>query len=118
MGDHGLFPAGMSMGFFLLCLAVAYVYMALAMQTIAQKTNTANGWMAWVPIANLILMLNIAKKPIWWIILMLIPIVNIIVVILVWMGVAEARGKPSWWGILIVVPVVNLIVPAYLAWSD
>jgi hypothetical protein len=117
MGDHGLFPA-MSIGFVLVCLAVGYVYVALALQTIAQKTNTANGWLAWIPIANIILMLNIAKKPIWWIILFLIPFVNLVMAILVWMGIAVARGKPNWWGILIIVPVMNLIVPGYLAWSD
>jgi hypothetical protein len=44
--------------------------------------------------------------------------INIVMIILVWMGVAEARNKPSWWGILIIVPIVNLIVPGYLAWSD
>ena len=44
--------------------------------------------------------------------------INIVMIILVWMGVAEARNKPSWWGILIIVPIVNLIVPGYLAWSN
>jgi hypothetical protein len=118
MGDHGLFPAGMSIGFVLACFLVGYIYISLALQTISEKTNTANGWLAWIPIANIILMLNIAKKPLWWIILFLIPLVNIVMAILVWMGVAEARSKPSWWGILIIIPFVNLIVPGYLAWSD
>jgi hypothetical protein len=95
-----------------------YVYMALAIQTIAQKTNTENPWMAWIPIVNMILILNIAKKPIWWILLFLIPLVNIVISIIVWMGVAEARNKPNWWGILILVPLVGLIVPGYLAWAD
>jgi hypothetical protein len=95
-----------------------YIYMALALQTIAVKTNTANPWLAWVPIANAILMLQIAKKPLWWIILFAIPIVNIVIVIMVWMGVAEARQKPNWWGILAIVPLVNMVVPGYLAWSD
>ncbi len=118
MGDHGLFPAGMSIGFVLVCFLVGYIYISLALQTISEKTNTANGWLAWIPIANIILMLNIAKKPLWWIILFLIPLVNIVMAILVWMGVAEARSKPSWWGILIIIPFVNMIVPGYLAWSD
>ncbi len=118
MDQRGLFAGGMSIAFVLVCFAVGYVYVSLALQTIAQKTNTANGWLAWIPIANIILMLNVAKKPIWWIILFLIPIVNIVMAILVWMGVAVARGKPNWWGILIIVPLVNLIVPGYLAWSD
>ena len=104
--------------FFWVFLLALYVYTALAVQTIAQKTNTENPWLAWIPIINIILLLNIAKKPIWWIILCLIPLVNIIIFIIVWMAVAEARNKPNWWGILLIVPVVGLIVPGYLAWSD
>jgi len=110
--------AGSILTIVLACGLAAYVYMALALQTIAVKTNTANPWLAWVPIANAILMLQIAKKPLWWIILFAIPIVNIVIVIMVWMGVAEARQKPNWWGILTIVPVVNIVVPGYLAWSD
>ncbi len=95
-----------------------YVYWALATQTIANKTNTENGWFAWIPILNVILWLNIAKKPIWWIILFLIPIVGIVMMVITWMAIAEERNKPNWWGILLIVPVANLIVPGYLAWSD
>lgn len=95
-----------------------YIYFALALQTIAQKTNTPNAWFAWIPLVNVVLMLTIAKKPLWWLLLFLIPIVNIVVSVLVWMAVAEARNKPNWWGILTLVPVANLIVPGYLAWSD
>jgi hypothetical protein len=114
-------PTALLGGFlFIFCivLLVAYVYHALALQTIATKTNTENGWLAWIPIANLILMLNIARKPIWWIILFFIPLVGFVMLVLVWMGIAEARNKPNWWGILIIVPVANVIVPGYLAWSD
>ena len=105
------------MVFLVIGLAV-YIYIALALSTIAKKTNTENPWLAWIPIANIVLMLNIAKKPIWWILLCLVPLVNIVIYIILWMAIAEARGKPNWWGILIIVPVVGIIVPGYLAWSD
>jgi len=118
MDERGGIFAAMFGGTFLLFLAIGYIYMALALMTIAKKTNTENGWLAWIPIANIILMLNIAKKPIWWIILFLIPLVNIVIAVMVWMGIAEARQKPSWWGILIIIPVINIIVPGYLAWAD
>ncbi len=95
-----------------------YVYVSLALQTIATKTGTANEWLAWIPIANLFLMLSVAKKPMWWFLLFLIPLANVVVAIMVWMAVAEARGKPNWWGILMIVPLVNLVVPGYLAWAD
>ena len=113
--------AGLGMGilFFFILIALAfYVYVSLALQTIAAKTNTENGWLAWIPIANVFLMLSIAKKPMWWFLLFLVPLVNIVMAIMVWMAMAEARGKPSWWGILTIVPVANLVVPGVLAWSD
>jgi hypothetical protein len=97
---------------------VFYIYGALATQVIARKTNTEDGWMAWVPIANLILWAKIAKKPVWWGIVCLVPLLGIVFMIMLWMGIAEARNKPNWWGILLIVPVVNLIVPGYLAWAD
>lgn len=56
--------AGTFFMFFLVFGVAAYVYVALALSTIATKTNTENGWLAWIPIANLILMFNIAKKPV------------------------------------------------------
>ena len=110
--------AGSFLMLFFIFFLIMYVYTALALQTIAQKTNTENGWLAWIPIANVILMLNIARKPIWWILLCLIPIVSIVMFVLIWMAIAEARNKPNWWGIMVIVPVMNVIMPGYLAWSD
>lgn len=95
-----------------------YAYFAYSLMLIAQKTNTDNGWFAWVPLLNVVLLFNIARKPIWWLLLLLIPIVNIVIVALVWMGVAEMRNKPGWWGLLIFVPLVNLALPGMLAFMD
>ncbi len=117
-GAAALAGVGIMMVVFFLIFAALYVYFALAFSTIAKKTNTPNAWWAWVPILNIVLLVNIAKKPVWWVILFFVPIVSIVVAIIVMMAVAEARGKPNWWGILMIVPVVNLIVPGYLAWVD
>jgi Family of unknown function (DUF5684) len=104
---------------FLLFLALAgYVYFAIVISTIAAKTNHDNRWMAWVPILNVILLLNIASRPLWWFLLFLIPFVNIVIMVIVWMGVAKARNKPDWWGVLMIVPIANLIVPGVLAFAD
>jgi membrane-associated HD superfamily phosphohydrolase len=104
----------LSVGF----IVAFWVYFALALQTIADKTNTANSWLAWIPIANLFLMLSVAKKPMWWFILFLIPLVSLVMLVIVWMTIAEARGKPNWWGIMMIVPLANFVVPGYLAWAD
>lgn len=102
----------------LVVFLIAYIYMGICFQKIAEKTNTENPWWAWVPILNIFLMLKIARRPLWWIILLFIPLVNIIIAIVVFMAIAEARGKPSWYGILIIVPLVNIFLPGYLAFSD
>src|SRR4029077_15636903 len=103
---------------FFLFLSVIYVYTSLALMTIATKTNTQNGWLAWVPLATIFLLLNIAQKPACGFILCLFPLVNIVIFIIIWMAIAGARHKPNWWGILMIVPVLGMFVPAYLAWSE
>src|SRR5947208_11887236 len=101
---------------FLVFAPAFYVYMALALQTIADKTKTENSWLAWIPIANIVLMLKVPKKPIWWIVLFFFPVFNIFFIFIVWLALAEARGKPSGWGFRMIVPVPNLIIPGVLVW--
>ncbi len=48
---------------------------------------------------------------------MLVPFVNLIIFILIWMDIAKILGKPAWLGILILVPFVNLAMMWYLALS-
>ena len=95
-----------------------YVWIALCLYIIAKKTNTENPWMAWIPIANVILACQIAGKPWWWIFLFFIPIVNIVLGIIVMWKICEVRGKPGWLGILMIVPIANLIIPGILAFTD
>ncbi len=51
------------------------------------------GWASLIPIYNLVIMLQIIKKPTWWIILYFIPIVNIIIALIVVHKLSEAFGK-------------------------
>ena len=51
------------------------------------------GWACLVPIYNVIVMLEIAGKPLWWIILCFIPVVNLIPAILVPIGIAKNFGR-------------------------
>jgi hypothetical protein len=57
------------------------------------------GWAAIVPIYNGIVMLQIAKKPIWWIVLFLIPIVNFVIGILVAIEIAKKFKQGVGFGI-------------------
>jgi hypothetical protein len=96
---------------------IFYIYFAIALQAIAGKTGTANGWWAWIPILQIVLSLKIARKPMWWLILCLVPFLNWVMLVLVWMGIAKVRNRPSWWGILVLVPIANFVILGILAWS-
>ena len=95
----------------------SYVFFAVCLQIIANKTNTERGWLAWIPIANVYLMCKVAEKPWWWLLLCFIPIANVVFMVILWMNIAEARDKKRWLGILMIVPIANYVVPGYLAFS-
>ena len=114
-------------GFFAVFLVIAllmYVYSALVLMAISKKTKTENGWLAWIPIANVWLMIQLAEAPWWTIFALFLPIVPIlgglalmVITVWWWWKIAERLGKPGWFGILIPVPVANLIVMGILAWG-
>ena len=51
------------------------------------------GWTSIVPIYNIVVMLEIVGKPLWWIILMLIPFVNIVVWFIIAHSLSRSFGK-------------------------
>ena len=57
------------------------------------------GWAAIIPIYNIVVVLRVAGKPLWWIILLIIPLVNIIVWIIVSVAIANNFGRGTLFGI-------------------
>ena len=57
------------------------------------------GWASLVPIYNMVVMLKIAEKPLWWLLLLFIPFVNIIVFIAVGIATAQRFGKGVGYGL-------------------
>ncbi len=68
------------------------VFMIAAMWKVFEKAGHP-GWACLIPIYNLYVMIKIAGKPGWWLILYIIPLVNLIVSGVVSIGVAERFGK-------------------------
>ena len=117
--------AGLGITFLIIFLAV-YIYMAIAIMTIAKKTKTKNAWLAFIPFANLYLLTKMAGVP-WWTFLIaglagFIPLIGGIVFIAFWIWwwwqIAENINKPGWWSILLIIPIVNLIILGVMAWGE
>lgn len=58
------------------------------------------GWAAIIPIYNILVMIEIAKKPWWYLLLLLVPIANIVISIIITLDFVKAYGKDTVWGIL------------------
>ncbi|MEK6936585.1 MAG: hypothetical protein AABW58_00780 [Nanoarchaeota archaeon] len=108
-----------------LIIFLIYVYFALSLRKLAQKTKTKEQEWAWIPILNLYLLSKIAKAP-WWSFLvfflsLFFSLVGLLVNIgiSIWWGfsIAERLKKPSWLGIFMGIPILNLILLGYFAWS-
>ena len=74
------------------------IYLALIVVVIAgmwkmyEKADEP-GWAAIVPIYNVWVLLRIVGRPGWWLLLMLIPIVNFVVAIIVALDLARSFGR-------------------------
>ena len=65
------------------------------------------GWACIIPIYNMIVWLQICGRPIWWFILLLIPLVNIIIFLIVCIDFAKSFGKGAGFGIgIFLIPFV------------
>lgn len=65
------------------------------------------GWLSIIPIINLAIMLEIVKRPVWWLVLYLVPFVNIVIHLIVTLDTARAFGKGSGFGLgLFFLPVI------------
>lgn len=84
--------------FFLFILAVAAVAVAGVWKTFQKAGHP--GWAAIVPVYNTYILLKIADKPAWWLLMYFIPFVNIIISILVCVDVAKAFGKSDVFGVV------------------
>ena len=69
------------------------------------------GWLALIPVINIIIVLKIAGKPIWWIILLLIPYVNIIFGFLVARSFTGRFGDKSFWAAIGLMLVSFVYIP-------
>ncbi len=92
-----------------------YVFACYCLKLICEKAGHPPGVLIWIPIVQLVPLLTVAKLPIWFIILIFIPLVGIVVSIYMWVKICQARGKSGWLVLLGIIPIIFL---PYLAFSE
>jgi uncharacterized membrane protein YhaH (DUF805 family) len=112
-----LFGLGMVMFLILIGLAF-YVFACFCYKRICEKCGVTPGVLIWIPIVHFIPLLQVVKMPVWTILLLLVPLVNLVFVIVVFAKLSIARGKSGWLVIMCFIPLINFLFLPYLAFSE
>jgi hypothetical protein len=103
-----------------------YIYFALAWSTIAKKLKYKRPWLAWIPFANLAMILQLGGFGWGWIFLFLIPILGwivlvVLMIIATW-RIFEKRNYPGWFSLSMIIPkigaILYVIIIGFVAWKD
>lgn len=54
------------------------------------------GWASIIPVYNILTAIKVAGKPWWYILLLLIPVVNIVIAVLILNGLSKSFGQGGW----------------------
>jgi hypothetical protein len=74
------------------------------------------GWASIIPIYNTIVLLEIVGRPLWWIVLLLIPFVNIVILIIVLNDLSKSFGKGV--GFTVGLILLSIVFFPLLAFGD
>src|SRR5258705_3521456 len=96
-GAGGVIGALFGGAFMLVTLAVVLLIF-VSLWKIFEKAGKP-GWAGIVPIYNIIVLLEIVGRPLWWIVLMFVPCVSIVVGIILCIDLAKSFGKDVAYGI-------------------
>lgn len=91
--------SGVDMGMYWFFFLVVWVLSIVAYWRVFEKAGQP-GWAAIVPIYNIYVLIKIAGRPGWWILLLLIPIVNFFIWLVLALDVAKAFGKSNVFGVV------------------
>lgn len=83
--------SGAGIGLLIVYAVLAVFYLLVGWRIFAKAGKP--GWAIFIPIYNLIVTLQIVNRPLWWIFLLLIPLVNVVVGIIVIADMAKSFGK-------------------------
>jgi len=129
-----MFGAVLALGIFItiLIFAAVYVYSSLALMTIAKKLRYKYPWLAWIPLVNSAMILQLGGFSWAWVFLWLVPVlgwiaIGILSIISFW-RIFEKRNYPGWLALTpllsfipmmdLVVSIAFLIILGFVAWKD
>jgi Family of unknown function (DUF5684) len=96
-------------GVMMLFMLAIMVIMIVGAWKVFEKAGQP-GWAVLVPIYNAIVVMKIIGRPAWWILLCMIPVVNIVIGLLVAIDMAKSFGQSPAFGILLLFGIGYLML--------
>jgi hypothetical protein len=90
-GASSILGAIFGLVFGLFALVVGLIMVASSWKIFTKAGE--EGWMSIIPVLNIIILLKITRKPVWWVVLFFIPFVNVVAAFLVHMELAKVFGQ-------------------------
>lgn len=112
--DLGLIASIFSTTVSCFCGGIVFLIVVIGLWKVFTKAGEP-GWAAIIPIYNYYIVLKIIGRPWWWLLLMLIPIVNLVVSIIVAIDLAKSFGKDALYGIILlwIFSVIGFLILGY-----
>jgi len=119
-------------GIIALVSIILYLYVAFAFFTIGKKLNYPKSWLAWIPIANIAMVLQLGGFHWALVFLILLPIlgqiaITVLLIISFW-RICEKRNYPGWISLVpllsfipivgVIAGIATLVVIGLVAWRD
>lgn len=92
-----------------------YVVVAVGLSMLAAKLGMRGGWMAWVPVLNLLLLCRMARASVVWLFAALVPVFGLAALAYLGARVARRMGLPIAIGAMWGVPFLGALVPIPMA---
>lgn len=111
---------------------ILYVYTSLALYTIGKKLNYSNPWLAWIPVANIAMILQLGDFHWALVFLILIPFLGwlaiVVLCFIAFWKICVKRNYPGWLSLIglgslipffgLLFGIAYLIILGLVAWKD
>lgn len=96
---------------------IIYVLVCLPLMLVARKLGRRHYWLVWIPLAQVLYFIYMAKRSLWLVVLFLLPVLNVFVPLFLFVDILKLLNKPRWLVLLILIPGVNIFTLWYLVIS-
>ena len=109
-----------------IAITALYIYKSIVFMKIAKRLRYRNAWLAWIPVADVAMMLQLGGFHWAWIFLILIPIFGWIAlcalfIIATW-RIFEECDFPGWFSLSLIIPKIGIVlyfvVLGLIAWGS